>query len=127
MKIRIEDNFKKYITLADMDAVRKIRQYLKDDEYLEEYARSVASAVTLGYVQEVYKVTASICKNCRIHDYYDEGTGDFDVWIEAAVLTDRGFVLVGANLSDIWSLSGRELEDVNIVKHMFRRVFREAN
>ena len=78
MKVKLEKEDKKYITLAQAPIVRDIISDMKEDE---------------------------IAKNNRVWNALNEHSGDFDVWIDATAYVSCAdgyeFIIIGAYLSDI--------------------------
>lgn len=109
MKVRITNEFKNTVTVAQMPTVRRLVEMMKEDEMpLEGYikiALDAISNVSLSSV-EIYRPTAQVAKNARVSDRYFDGSGQFDVWIEFLAF-DRceGAFDCGVYLSDIWDLT----------------------
>ena len=113
MKINFTKDMKKVFTLADMEAIKVIKTSLEDQKDFDwevNYAALLASNNNVGNVIQ-YKAYWS--KNGRIADYYGEGSGQVDVWIEIyAYDTFYGFYEIGAYISDIWSISSDNHEEI---------------
>ena len=125
MKVTIERGYKDFYTLTDLESAKAIIKAEKEDEWTAkdaaEYAVKEALSGTDDYLDKVIEATARTAKNSRIHDAHGEGTGMMDVWIEATARTRKGYVEVGAYLSDIWQTGGTPY------KHqMFIRTFWEV-
>lgn len=121
MKVTLEKEYRQRYTLEDLDRAKAVIAYEKenDEETVKgwaEYAINEATKDTDDSVIEILKATATTARNSRIWEVYGEGTGNFDVWIEATAETYDGFIKVGAYLSDIWK-SGAE----DYRKHMYIR------
>jgi hypothetical protein len=136
MKVTLEKDYRKYYTLEDLDKAKKIIAYEKEDEMpikdWAEYAAREALKGTGDYFDECLKAEAHTARNCRANDRYwpsryddngvwEDGSGDMDVWLEATVRTDKGFLVFGAYLSDIWGTGAVEYK-----QHMYIRYFKEA-
>lgn len=127
MKIAITPEAKKWITVADMPIVRRIIETMKEDDGLKEYALIAIRAAVEGAGKiELFTYGAEICGNSRAWNEYSCESKHFDIWITAKALTDKGFVIIGANLTDIWRITGYRGEDYKYVKHMSVRFFREV-
>lgn len=127
MKIAITKEAKQWITVADMPIVRRIIEDMKEDNGLKEYAEiAIRAAVEGTYSIDILRVQAEICGNRRVWDAYGEGTKTFDFWITATAQTNNGFVIIGANLTDIWKITGRRNDDAEYTAHMYTRLFREV-
>lgn len=126
MKVQITADSKKVIHLDEQEIVRQIISDCKDDD-LRAYVMSAVNCVGTSYntCQRIYEMTAQIARNCRCWDAFFEGSRDLDVWIEAAALTSEGFVMIGAYLTDIWQICGREAEDAVVRSHFYIRRFVE--
>ena len=127
MKIRMTEDSKRTVTVSEMAAVRKIMYDLKEDNYLKQYA-SMAARVASGKYDtfEILKVEAEIAKNCRIWNAYGEGTGQLDVWVSVyAYNSYHGFYDFGAYLTDIWAISGDNVEEIR--GHMYIKSFLPAS
>ena len=127
MKIRITSESKQLITLADMPAVREIQRQEAEDtmtpaEYLEMAAR-LASRSNNSF--RVYDASARIAKNCRVHEQYGPGTGNFDVWLEGLAFHPlAGAFKIGAYLSDLWQITGGPSDEYLVRDHMFIKEYR---
>lgn len=107
MKVSFEKDYRRLYTLEDIDAARVVMEYEKEDEetaagWAEMAAREAVRGCCGRYVEEIITAKAETAKNCRIWDEYGDGSKDMDVWITATVKIDRGFLEIGAYLSDIW-------------------------
>ena len=121
MKVNINAESKKVLTIAELDAAKEIVRQMKEDESsVAEYA-TIAVNATGDYVDKVYEATAYIMKNSRVWDAYGEGSGNLDVWIDCTARTGNGFKIVGAYLTDIWNISGEDHQ----TQHMFIQSFTE--
>ena len=129
MKVQFTDEAKRIVTVSEMPAVREILADFKssddtDKEYAEMAARHIADTNCIRIIES----NAQIAKNSRVYDYYCEGSGNIDVWIEFTAYVedfDPYFLMVGAYLSDIWSLSAGHIEEFDRVpiSHMYIRKF----
>ena len=127
MKVKITEDSKKVLTLADMPAARKIIKDLKEDSCLEEYGQwcgNIASGSNESL--EILKAEAEIAKNCRIWNYYGDDSGDIDVWINFYVFNSyAGFYSIGAYLSDIWKIGSTEANQ-EVKSHMYIKEYKPA-
>lgn len=128
MKIAITAEAKKYITLADMPAVRKVIDSFKDDGCtVKEYAEQAARIASGNNSVKVLECSAKIAGNCRVWDRFDNGTAQFDVWVDFTAIISNGFdgiIMGGAYISDLWDATGNNDEEVR--SHMFIRKFTET-
>ena len=138
MKVRITQEAKKWLTLAQAPVARQIVMDMKESE--ESAADILMSAANgyrrsfddcdcgkrceLGWPKRVMEAKAEICGNQRVWDYFSEGSGTLDVWVSGYVLFDFGVLEIHAYLSDIWSL-GPDGAAQNMVDHAYIRTFVE--
>lgn len=82
MKVNLTAEMKKFITVAEMPAVKKVMQYEKEnDEWtVQEWAKMAARLVFDDAVAMIIEAKARIAKNQRVWDAFDEETRDIDVW-----------------------------------------------
>lgn len=113
MRVQVTSEEKKFLTVAEMPAVRRIIQDMKEDECpLEEYADMVMCAIK-GTGFEIYRPKAVISKNCRINDRYFDGSGALDVWITFLAFDSYfGAYDCGVYLSDVWELTDDNHEEL---------------
>lgn len=125
MKITVSAESRKYITVAEMPIVRQIiEEFKQSDETVKEYAEMAARIASDSHVLKVFESTATITKNRRVWDAYNEESGDLDVWVEFTALTGAGFVMGGAYLTDLWQVTGDNAEEIREL--MFIRKFTET-
>ncbi|MFR8177121.1 MAG: hypothetical protein ACLVB5_08595 [Christensenellales bacterium] len=127
MKVKLTDEMKKYITVAEMPAVRKVIEAEKEnDEWTaQEWAKMAADIVRPYSSAKVLEASAEIAKNCRVWDAYADGSADFDVWIRfTALVNDDSFVMGGAYMSDLWAASSDNRDET--ISHMYIRRFKEV-
>ncbi len=123
MKVNLEKDYRRLYSLEDLDAVKVIQEYEKEDEYkVSDWAEMAAREAVRGccgrYVEQVLTAKAETAKNCRVWDAYGDGSNDMDVWITATVKIDRGFLEIGAYLSDIWGTgAGRYTQHMFICRY----------
>ena len=133
MKITFGAEEKKYITVAELPAVRKLIEQMKeyDSKTFEEFADSALSYVTGGHsADKIFDVKAEICGNSRVWNYYTDDSEHLDIWVEISALNwmDGGwcFVMLGFNLTDLWNVGNGDEESINELKaHSYVRIFRE--
>lgn len=136
MKVRITQEAKKWLTLAQAPVARQIVMDMKESE--ESAADILMSAANgyrrsfddrgkrceLGWPTRVLEAKAEICGNQRVYNYFSEGSGTLDVWVSGYVLFDFGLLEIHAYLSDIWSL-GPDGAAQNMADHAYIRTFVE--
>lgn len=127
MKVTLRKEDRKWIPVADMQTVRWIIEVMKEDNALDDYARiAVRLAVGVTYEIDILRTEAHVCANNRAMNAYSDDSGHYDVWITTHAMTNKGFVIVGANLTDIWSITGHYEEDSKIIPYMHIRRFEEV-
>ncbi len=130
MYVMFPEKMTNYVYLSEKPIVDRIIEDMDDDSCVAmEYAEIAARCITHCNDIEILRVESEICRNCRTKDRYFEGSKDFDIWITFIALVSNGFngiVMGGANLTDIWDISGHEETDEPIRRHMFIRKFEEV-
>lgn len=124
MKIKFGAEQKKIVTVAELPIVKRIMAEMKEDDGLKEYAEMAARIASGGSCEKVYECSAEIAKNRRVYEQWGDGSGNLDIWIEAAALTSEGFVIFGIYLSDVWSITGDNADEIR--SHMYIRKFQEV-
>ena len=126
MKVAFTERAKKFITLEEAPKAREIIASLKE-ENIKDLAQTAANIAggsdTYGSdTYEILKATAEIAKNSRVNDYYDNGTGKLDVWLEIYAYNEyKGFYNIGVYLSDLWQLGGDNSDEIR--KHMYLQIY----
>lgn len=127
MKVRLDKEEKKYITLDEAPLVREIITDMKEDESTPaDYAGYAIAAAydNRTYSIEVLKASAKIAKNARAWNVLNAHSKTLDVWIEAtAYVNGDEFIMIGAYLSDIWQISVDNQQE--LASHMYIRRFKE--
>lgn len=128
MKVNLTAEMKKFITVAEMPAVKKVMQYEKEnDEWtVQEWAKMAARLVFDDNGAKVIEATARIAKNQRVWDAFDEETRDIDVWIEFTAFSEyrSSFIIAGVYLTDLWQLTKNNADEIK--SHMYIRRFEEV-
>ena len=128
MKVNLTAEMKKFITVAEMPAVKKVMQYEKEnDEWtVQEWAKMAARLVFDDNGAKVIEATARIAKNQRVWDVFDEETRDIDVWIEFTAFSEyrSSFIIAGVYLTDLWQLTKDNADEIK--SHMYIRRFEEV-
>ena len=116
MKVRVTDEAKKWLTVAEMPAVRKLIAEMKDNEYtVQELAKDAMNWIIcpMGQNARILECSASIARNSRLDNYHFDGSGKLDVWIEFVAFDQySGCWWCGVYLSDIWSVSESNREEI---------------
>lgn len=128
MKVNLTAEMKKFITVAEMPAVKKVMQYEKEnDEWIvQEWAKMAARLVFDDNGAKVIEATARIAKNQRVWDAFDEETRYIDVWIEFTAFREyrSSFIIAGVYLTDLWQLTKDNADEIK--SHMYIRRFEEV-
>ena len=128
MKVNLTAEMKKFITVAEMPAVKKVMQYEKEnDEWtVQEWAKMAARFDLDDNGAKVIEATARIAKNQRVWDAFDEETRDIDVWIEFTAFSEyrSSFIIAGVYLTDLWQLTKDNADEIK--SHMYIRRFEEV-
>lgn len=128
MKVNLTAEMKKFITVAEMPAVKKVMQYEKEnDEWtVQEWAKMAARLVFDDNGAKVIEATARIAKNQRVWDAFDKETRDIDVWIEFTAFSEyrSSFIIAGVYLTDLWQLTKDNADEIK--SHMYIRRFEEV-
>lgn len=114
MKVKLEDRYREFYTLEDLDHARAVIASEKEDEetpagWLAYAAREVAKD-QLWFVSRIIEASAHTARNRFAWNAYGE-TGNMDIWIEGLAETDDGFLKVGAYLTDIWQTGSVDYRD----------------
>ena len=74
---------------------------------------------------EIIKSTASISKNCRVCNVFNDESGNIDIWITVTLYntysSENGcgvFYMVGAYLSDLWQATADNWEELKSRMHV---------
>lgn len=101
-----------------------IKNMSEDDTSAKDAAKIAAKAIAGTNSVEILRVDATMARNARIFGRYFEESGQMDVWIDFTAMTDEGFIIGGAYLTDIWDLSDDDREE--FCNHAFIRKFAEV-
>lgn len=125
MKVKFENEQKKYITNAQLPAVKRMIAELKSDYDMGDYA-SAAVHIASGENGRIFEAYAEIALNCRVYNYYGDDTEHLDVWLTIYALTPcNGFYVIGAYLSDVCAYTGENAAELR--EHMYIRHYTEIN
>lgn len=122
--ITFPKDYKKYMTISEVEAAKAMIAEQREEEETTagwaEYAVREALKDTGDYLDRILEAKAEINRNCRVWNAYNLDSGKLDIWIEATARTERGFIIVGAYLSDIWQTGATPYK-----QHMWIRYFPE--
>lgn len=119
MKVKITDEARRWLTLAELPSAKQMIAEMKEDESsAAEYLATAAAcwlhnsenAHRADDVVKVLAASAEIAGNARIWNRYNDESGRLDVWLTGTVETFYGFLKIGCYLSDVWEIGP---EDVN--------------
>lgn len=126
MKVRITNDMKKSLTVAEIAAVRKIISDMKEishKDFLEDVKNAFSLAMEKECVSnfEILKAESEIAKNARSWDCLEEGY-NLDIWVTAYGYNQYyGFLELGFYLSDFW-----QRDDVNKDEIRYRMYVRKC-
>lgn len=113
MKVKLTEEAKNYISVAEMPAVKQIIKDMRDDDNIIGYAQAAARVASGWNGFEILKAEASIAKNCRVWNQYGENTDDLDIWLDIYAFDSyAGFYEIGIYLSDVWSITGDNSDEL---------------
>lgn len=128
MKVNLTAEMKKFITVAEMPAVKKVMQYEKEDDYsAQDWAKVAARIVFDDNAAMIIEAKARIAKNQRVWDAFDEETRHIDIWVEFTAFSEyrSSFIIAGVYLTDLWQLTTDNADEIK--SHMYIRQFKEVN
>lgn len=128
MKVNLTAEMKKFITVAEMPAVKKVMEYAEEDDYsAKDWAKVATRIVFDDNGAKIIEAKARIAKNQRVWDTFDEETRDIDVWIEFTAFSEyrSSFIIAGVYLTDLWQLTTDNADEIK--SHMYIRQFKEVN
>lgn len=121
MKVKFTTEAKRYITIEEANKAHKIIEEMKEDKGIKDYAQMAAILAGGSGEYDILKVEAEISKNSNAFDYYGDGTGNLDIWLNIYAFNYfTGFFVIGAYLSDIWSIADDNKDEIRermYIKH----------
>lgn len=125
MKVKLEQGYKNHYTISDLERAKAVIKAEREDTETAAGWAEIAIREALkdrgDWLNKVLEASACTAKNCRAWDAYDTGTQDMDIWIAATAETDRGFIKIGAYLTDIWNTGSEDYRN-----HMYISYYTEA-
>ena len=108
-KLVFPDGYKRYFTLDDLEACKRMQSSKLGFDDRINFDSEVDSVLSLvdgsAWGFEVFDVTCEYAKNAHVHNYYDDASGNMDIWLTIKAFNScRGFYVIGVYLSDIWSI-----------------------
>ena len=128
MKVNLTAEMKKFITVAEMPAVKKVMRCANEDECTAtDLARVAARLVFDDNAAMIIEATARIAKNQRVWDAFDEETRHIDIWVEFTAFSEyrSSFIIAGVYLTDLWNLTSDNAAEIK--SRMYIRQFKEVN
>lgn len=123
MKVKFGAEQKKYITVAELPAVKDMIKSMKEED-MKWDADTLAMFITETGC-DILKAEAEIAKNSNVYNFYGDDTGNLDIWVTVHALSNyKGFYIIGAYLSDIWSIGPQDRKD-DLQSRMYIRKFIE--
>lgn len=123
MKIQIDEESKKVLTLSEMPIIKKIIKDFKEDG--NDLSWELEILMNVFGANEIIKSTASISKNCRACNVFNDESGNIDIWITVTLYntysSENGggvFYMVGAYLSDLWQATADNWEELKGRMHV---------
>jgi len=128
MKVNLSKSYKEFFTISDLEKAREVIKCMKEDVFsVKEYAEMAVQHVLLKEdryetLVRIIEANAEVRSNGRIFDAYGYGSGRMDVWLDITARTDRGYLEVGAYLTDIWSIgSETDLREHMWIQHYYKQ------
>lgn len=128
MKIKVDEEAKKILTLSDMPIVKQIIKDFKTNE--DDLSWELETLKNIFGATEIIKSEARISKNCRVYNYFNENSNNIDIWIDATFYENYSsenkggvFYIVGAYLTDIYQSTGENWKELQ--SRMYIRKFLE--
>lgn len=124
IKINLPENYKKVYTVEDVEIMKELAKNFNDQTAEEAGIADAAESLARLFDSsaKVLEAEAETAKNARVWDYYT-GAKDIDIWITIKFLGWSDFYIIGAYLSDIWSITGENTEELK--SRMYIRKFTE--
>lgn len=130
MKIQINKESKQVLIVSEMPIVKQIIKDYKDNN--DDLSWDLEILKNIFSADEIINSTAIISKNCRVYNYFNDESGNIDIWINATLYCsysseNKGgvFYIVGAYLSDIQQSTGDNWKELQT--RMYIRKFIETN
>lgn len=121
MLVKLEERYKEFYTINDLERARAIIKQEREDEMTcAQYAEYAGNEILKGgrdFLRQILKATARTAKNCRVWNAYDSDSEDMDIWIDAIAETSYGFIKFGAYLTDIWQAGAVDFKDKMYVRY----------
>lgn len=125
MKVKFDRNYKKDLTIYEVEQAKRIIEEEKDDAMtakdMLEYAVNERLKKGIDYCAKVITATATIRRNIRIWNAYHDDSQELDIWIEGLAKTGDGYIEIGAYATDIWQTGA-----VDYRSHIYSKYYTHA-
>ena len=127
MRVTLPKDYREHFTLAQLDIARNIIRDMKEDDTTPTWYAEIAANHLINKRLEsdclvrIITASAEANRNWKAWNAYSDGSGDMDIWVNAIAETWKGFIKIGAYVSDIWKIGG----DVDVTDEFFVRYFTE--
>lgn len=125
--IRVTNEMKKHLTVAEMPDVRKIQQEFKNAENEEfelvDYCKMIAGLFG-EHNSKIFEPRAEIAKNSRTNNRFSDTSNDLDVWIECYIFGNEICGEFGAYITDLWDISEDNQDEIR--SHIFKNIFKRV-
>ena len=126
MKVKLQNEWKSLYTIEDLKRAKAIIKSEKEDDNetaaeWAEYAVNEALKDKSDYLLRIIEAKAETARNCRVWNAYSDESANMDIWIEATAKTTKGYIEIGAYLSDIWQSGAVEYR-----QHMYIQCYTRA-
>lgn len=126
MKVNLPKDYKLWFTISDLENAKEVIKCMKEDESsAKDYGKYAVEHVLMDSVEcmvRVIEADAEVRPNKRIYGHYGE-SGRMDVWLNITARTNKGYLEVGAYLTDIWSIGS----DTDLREHMWMQSYRKQD
>ena len=123
MKVNLPKDYKLYFTISDWEKAKEVIECEKGDDnsgmVYERIAIEHALKDSYECLVRIIESRAEVQPNNRIDGAYGD-TGSMDVWFNITARTDKGYLEVGAYLTDIWNIGS----DTDVRRHMWIEHYR---
>lgn len=112
MKIKFGAGEYKTFLVSEVPVIKSIQAEYKEVDIVE-MARRAMNIICKGESFKFFEPTAVIARNCRVKNFYENNSGDIDVWIEFVAFNSWvGCYECGVYLSDVLNIwDGTDKDD----------------
>ena len=121
----IKKKYRHLFSSEEIEQAKAVIEAMKEDSWTPRQYAEMAAREALKYssdnMERILEADAHVAKNKYIpEDYVADFGGQMDVWIEAIVKTQEGFLEFGAYISDIWQIGAVDIYDRMWMQHYVR-------